>query len=1073
MAIPLELLIIEDSENDTLLLLHELKKGGYHPTYTRVETAQAMEEALSRQRWDLVLSDYTMPDFSAPAALELLKNSGIDIPFIIVSGSIGEDRAVAAMKAGAHDYVMKENLARLLPVIARELGESERRESTRRAQSRTAAEHDITRTLSGSHTLHEAAPIILRRVCETLEWELGALWQVDVQTDLLRCAAVWHRSPAGEAFKENSLRMTFQQGTGLPGRVWSSGAISFNDITNESSFQRAESARQGGLHAAFGFPIRSGDKTLGVLEFFNNKIALPDDTILAMIAAISGQIAQFIERRQAEEALLASEKRSRALIEKSSDAIGLIDPEGVILYASPSTSRILGYSLDAFVGKSAFDLIHPEDIEYTKALFHELLQSPNKSVMGQYRMLHREGAWRCMEGIATNLLDEPSVQAIVVNYRDVSERVWVQEAFERVSLQNELILNAAGDGICGIDIKGKATFVNPAAAKMLGYQVSEMMGQSLHDLIHPPSLRIGTCLPHRCSVNVTLKKGTASPQRNGLFWKKSGSSFPVEYVVTPIQEHGRPTGAVIVFKDFSERKKVEEALANEKERLSVTLRSIGDGVIATDTQGKILLMNNAAEKLTGWSQEEGTGRPFTEVFHTVDVKTRYRCEDIVQAVLKIGGTVEVVSDTALIARDETERPIAETAAPIRDKEGNIIGVISVFHDMTDKKKMEEELLKGIKLDAVGLLAGGIAHDFNNILTAIIGNISLAKMYADQKELLMERLAQAEKVSVRAKDLAQQLLTFSQGGAPTKTPTSIAGLLKSTVPYSLRGSNIRSDFFIQDDLWPIEVDQGQIRQVINNLMINAVHAMPEGGTIHISAENISIENEIALALKKGRYIRLKIKDAGAGISKENLPKIFDPYFTTKQKGNGLGLTSSYSIIKQHHGHITAESQVGAGTTFNVYLPAFPGTIPPGQDDAPCGGRGRILIMDDYDDVREVAEKMLKVIGYEVSLVQNGTEALKSYQEAKEAGRAFDAVIMDLTIPGDAGGKETIQRLLTFDPQVKAIVSSGFSNDPIMSTFKKHGFSGVVTKPYKMEELADVLQTLLKQPVQTGLPVNPGH
>jgi len=379
-------------------------------------------------------------------------------------------------------------------------------------------------------------------------------------------------------------------------------------------------------------------------------------------------------------------------------------------------------------------------------------------------------------------------------------------------------------------------------------------------------------------------------------------------------------------KEISERKQAEEALAAEKERLAITLRSIGDGVIATNNKGEIILINKIAEKLTGWSQDEAIGRPLNEVFYIINERTRKPYENFFEKVIKADSVVSLSNDTILIARDGTERVIADSSAPIRDKDGNIIGVILVFRDITEERKLEQELIKADKLESIGILAGGIAHDFNNILTAILGNISLAEVHAKSEEKVVERLEKAKKACLRGRDLVQQLLTFSKGGEPIKKVTSIAKLIKESVNFALSGSNVKCEFSIPDDLWLVEIDEGQINQVINNLIINAVQAMPEGGIIEVSCENTIITEKDNFPFKKGKYVKITIKDKGVGIPKEHLPKIFDPFFTTKEKGTGLGLATTYSIIKKHDGYIELKSEVGVGTTFYIYLPAKPLSIP---------------------------------------------------------------------------------------------------------------------------------------------------
>jgi PAS domain S-box-containing protein len=508
--------------------------------------------------------------------------------------------------------------------------------------------------------------------------------------------------------------------------------------------------------------------------------------------------------------------------------------------------------------------------------------------------------------------------------------------------------------------------------------------------------------------------------------------------------------------ELQRRRQAEEAFAEEKERLAVTLRSIGDGVITTDIEGRVVLINKLAENLTGWTQEQAAGKHLDQVFHIINELTRERCENPVDKVLQTGMIVSLANHTVLISHDGTERVISDSGAPIRDRESKIIGVVLVFRDITEQEKMRKEILKIQKLESLGILAGGIAHDFNNLLTAVLGNISLAKMLAQPEDKIFERLTEAEKASVRAKDLTQQLLTFSRGGSPIKKIASIADLIKDSASFVLSGSKVSCKFEIADDLWPAEVDEGQISQVINNLTLNAEQAMSEGGTITVSGNNISLGEDNDAKLKKGDYIRMVIKDHGMGIPKEYLEKIFDPFFTTKENGKGLGLATVYSIIKNHDGNIIAESRPGAGTTFTVYLPASESQLIVRKvDNMPIKGKGMVLVMDDEEMIRNVAGEMLKMLGYQVEFAGNGAEAIELYKKAEESAKPFNVVLMDLTIAGGMGGKEAIKKLLEINPGVKVIVSSGYSTDPIMADFRKYGFSGVITKPYKIQEMSEAM------------------
>ena len=412
----------------------------------------------------------------------------------------------------------------------------------------------------------------------------------------------------------------------------------------------------------------------------------------------------------------------------------------------------------------------------------------------------------------------------------------------------------------------------------------------------------------------------------------------------------------------------------------------------------------------------------------------------------------------------------------RRKDGSIIDVEIVSHptlfgqrqarfvlvtDITARRKLEEELLKAQKLESLGVLAGGLAHDFNNLLTAILGNISLAKMDARPGDGIHERLEEAERASERAQSLTQQLLTFSRGGAPVKKTLSIKDTVRDIASFALHGARSKCEFSLDDDLWSVEADEGQLSQVINNLVINADQAMPDGGTVRVSARNVAVNSHSGLPIAPGDYVMISIIDRGIGIPREHLKKVFDPYFTTKQKGSGLGLATTYSIIKRHNGHIAVESTAGAGATFHLYLPAT-GQVhqkEPSPAGAARSGSGRVLIMDDEDMVRDVAGKILTRLGYDVAFARDGAEAIELYSQARKAGRPFDAVIMDLTVPGGMGGRDAVKRLLEIDPAVKAIVSSGYSNDPIMAEYAEYGFCGVASKPYTIKKLSDILQQVI--------------
>ena len=515
-----------------------------------------------------------------------------------------------------------------------------------------------------------------------------------------------------------------------------------------------------------------------------------------------------------------------------------------------------------------------------------------------------------------------------------------------------------------------------------------------------------------------------------------------------------------IMKALAMRKRVEAALQESEEKYRELADLLPQPVFEINEAMNLTFANRAAFELYGFTPEEySRGLNMLDFIAPEDRKRATRSLQ-----MKMFGTNLEHSEYIAIKKDGTKFPILVYSSTIT-RANKPAGLRGITLDITERKMREMEILKSQKLESLGVLAGGIAHDFNNILTAILGNISLAKLLAQPGDRIHKRLDETEKATLRAKDLTQQLLTFSKGGAPVKKTLSIPEIIRDSAIFALSGSNVSCEFEFPEDLWPVEVDGSQISQVINNLVINAKQAMPEGGAIEIRASNHVISDATALTLAEGKYIHLAIEDHGIGISTDDIPRIFDPYFTTKQSGNGLGLATVYSIINKHNGSITAESELGRGTTFHVYLPASEKTRAAGEvhpEGNSFMGNGKILVMDDEEIVREVLCEILVHLGFEVAAVENGEDALAMYQKSMENRERYDLVIMDLTIPGGMGGKEAVKHVRKMDSSARVIASSGYSNDPIMAKYEDYGFSGVVSKPYRIEELVDVLHNVLAPP-----------
>ncbi len=511
-------------------------------------------------------------------------------------------------------------------------------------------------------------------------------------------------------------------------------------------------------------------------------------------------------------------------------------------------------------------------------------------------------------------------------------------------------------------------------------------------------------------------------------------------------------------REIAIRSAAEKALAIEKGRLAVTLKSIADAVIAIDAAGTIFLINRAAEGLSGYTPEEAENKPFLEIFR---FKSQQNINDFMELLLREGKFSE---PCILIGRNGTEFLVEIAATPIHAEETMLTGAVVVMRDVTEHHRMEAELLKARKLESIGTLAGGIAHDFNNLLAIILGNISFAKILIKKDLKALKRLDEAERATIRGKDLSYRLLTFARGGAPVKKPIVLYGLVHDAAELTIAGSRCTCEYRFPDNLFKINADEAQIRQVIHNLVLNAREAMPDGGTIMIETDNMYLTETEGSNRQPGNYVRISIRDNGVGILPENLERVFDPYFTTKEmgseKGMGLGLAICYSIIKSHNGFITLDSEPGHGTTAYVYLPAEASESQSAEAFSGSPAKEtKILYMDDEDDVRDVAGQILRHIGYSVDFARDGAEAIELFKKGAEAGVPYDLVVLDLTVPGGMGGREAIKGILTINPNAKAIVSSGYVDDTMLEEYQGYGFSGIIVKPYSFEQIKKVIKQVL--------------
>jgi len=511
-------------------------------------------------------------------------------------------------------------------------------------------------------------------------------------------------------------------------------------------------------------------------------------------------------------------------------------------------------------------------------------------------------------------------------------------------------------------------------------------------------------------------------------------------------------------KAYTKLQEKESRLRASKEELHSLVSNLPALVFTGYADGSVAFFDDKIQELTGYSRIEFATRQrvWAEVILPEDLQ---QAQQIFIEALK--GNKSYVREYRIHKKNGEILWIQERSCIFLRPDGSIADIRGIFFDISERQRQEEERLKLDRLGSLGLLAGGIAHDFNNLLTAVLGNVNLVAQTTDLSEEIRASLFDAELACLRAQDLSRQLLTFSKGGTPIKKVVPLFPLLRETISLSLAGSNCRTSVALAPDLLHLEVDPGQTTQVLHNILLNAQQAMPEGGEISVRAANVVIHAESALPLSPGHYVEIAIKDEGRGIDPACLSRIFDPYFTTKDKGQGLGLATAYSIVEKHGGHIAVISSPGHGTTFTIHLPAaaqFP-TMEAPREPLAIAGKGRILVMDDDPLVRQVTGKMLRHLGYQVEYAEDGSEALTKCAQALDEGRPFRVVILDLTVPGGLGGQETMLKLREMDPNIRGIVNSGYANNSIMTQYREFGFCGYIRKPYRVKELSEELAVVL--------------
>ncbi|MDX9856902.1 MAG: PAS domain S-box protein [candidate division Zixibacteria bacterium] len=817
---------------------------------------------------------------------------------------------------------------------------------------------------------------------------------------------------------------------------------------------------------------------------------------------IEGFLIDITDRKIAEQALRESEERFRAAFQTSPDAIAINrESDGMYVDINEGFERITGYRREDIVGVTSLDM----DIWVDRADRVRLVDALSErgymdNLVAQFRM--KDG--RIITG---NMCARSFMIAGLRHNLTITRDITRETAAQAVLAKRDRVLSAVATVadvlLRSEDIKGALDevlrVIGQAAEVSRVYvfrndrdtrydltcsQIAEWADEGIEPQINNPEMQ-------RLSYTETgIDYWIATLGNNdAIFGETDSFDDPIRSVfvdqdiqsvaIVPIFAANRWWGfmgfddcrqrrqwsrteldalrsAAGIIGARIERHRAEQELRESETKFREIAEMLPEAVFESDAEGRITYANQKATQYFGFET-----RDYSRGLSILDVivpEERERALASHQQLLRTGehGVVEYTG----VRKDGVKFPISVRSSRIV-RNGVPVGTRGVVIDISMEKAYEREQLRSQKLESLGILAGGLAHDFNNLLTGILGNISIARLSEKLDTETDQGLEVAERAAMRARDLTQQLLTFSKGGEPVKKVISVEPVLRESVTFALRGSNVRAEISIAEDLKCIDADAGQISQVIHNLTINAVQAMPEGGTITVRACNRLIKPHSHPALGDGAYVEISVADEGLGIPERLLARIFDPYFTTKQTGSGLGLASSYSIVKKHGGHIDVSSIQGTGTTFTVYLPAcgVNATPDPQGEELPAVGSGRILLMDDEGYIRDLATRVLSKAGFEIDCAAHGREAIELFEAARSSGVPYDVVILDLTVPGGMGGRETLEHLQTIDPGVRAIVCSGYSNDPILSRYGEVGFAAMVTKPYRPGELVQAVTVVL--------------
>lgn len=1021
MGVSISVLILEDSEDDALLTVRALERSGYDVTWERATSAQAMTEALDHRAWDLVVSDYAMGGFTVEQALEILKARDPDLPLIVVSGAIGEDTAVAVMRAGAQDYIMKDNPARLAPAVERELREAERRRERRAALEKLRESEERYRSL------------------------------IDNMSDVVVCIGldrvITYVSP----------------------RVRDLAGVEPHEVVGRRYYEVVAPECVPRIEEQFRLvPLGQGDLFHDILVIHDDAHLVPVEASVAPLYSADGTVVgvqailrDISERRRAEAALREAHHRLLNIIEFLPDATFVIDAKGRVIAWNRAIEELTGVAKEEIVGKG--DHAYAEAIYgHRRDVLVDLIDSDVSQPDPRYDYLQRDGETLVAEmsistayggrggyfsATASPLFDGSGRRTgAIESVRDVTARKLAERALRESEARFRDLAEQSFDVVFSSDVEGRITYISPSVERVAGYTPEQLIGTEWASYVISSEVTL-VDTEQRVDRGETVE-GLLFPVR-----RRDGAVAIIEVNISPVMRDGVVVGAQGIGRDVTERLAAEEALRESEQRF----RDLFDGIPACcytfDANGTILDWNRACTAVYGWKAEEAVGRPVYELI--VSEEHAEAMQRTVAAVFR-GESFEGVE---LEARrvDGKVCHVLVNHYPLRDAQGVVLMGMSAGLDITAHKRLMEQLRQSQKMEAIGQLAGGIAHDFNNLLTVINGYSQFMVRSKDVPDALRQDAQEIVAAGERAATMTRQLLAFSRRQVLEMRVLDLNEVIEGMAKMLPRliGEHITLDVRLAPDLDYVHADPGQMEQVIINLVVNARDAMPDGGTLTLETANVERIGDAPPGPGEPSghgYVMLSVRDTGCGMSPELLEHMFEPFFTTKEPGvgTGLGLSTVYGIVKQSDGDVLVESTVGGGSTFTIYLPRVSETETVDESDdvdrIPHGAE-TILLVEDQDEVRRLTARMLSELGYHVIEAARAREAL---ERLRQSGESVDLVVTDVVMP-EMDGCSFVEALRAERSDFAVLYISGYSDDDLLRRGVCNGDAPPVHKPFTSADL----------------------